>query len=307
LYLSDQERFLDSVGYDIAVFTRLVENNPLTDALVSYAIKAAVSRGSLQDLFQQIPQNKCFQTLLKRGETPLLLKCLDTVRTSTTDLDLMLILNQLLSTGCKDSEIFKFLTQFKHSLQLDKVVGLLKDKQRSVLAVNLLAERRDFDSAIKIMQQLEDKRPLLDFTQKFASYIDPANLVSLWADFIQHNSSALDDVVVRALLASAVDLASLAHLSSDIQTQSKLIGILQSNQDLLIHSSCVSAIDVGEQFAKLAKQDSMKHKGVSITPSICHVCLDPISDSNRTDLFLFSCGHIMHSSCGVTSACSVCV
>jgi hypothetical protein len=303
----NQDVFLDSIGFDMSLFTFLSKGHEVvSDALIVFGIKAAITETSLPEFFNnKIPQKKCIEILLRNGEIKLLLRCLDFVH---RDSDLLqIILNELLLANSADCEIELFLSKFGGSLQLHTVTNLLiKHSKPHLAALSMFAERRDFDSALKIIHQIDHKLPVLvKFTSKFSHFLEPSHLVSLWAACLGTPSHLTQDV--RDLLLAKVDLISLVKACSDIQIQSKLIELIHSGLDLLQHASNLNALDVGEQFSSLAKQDSMRNKGISITATICHVCLDPICDSKRTDILLFSCGHIIHSSCGDSKICSVCV
>lgn len=303
----NQDVFLDSIGFDMSLFTFLSKGHEVvSDALIVFGIKAAITETSLPEFFNnKIPQKNCIEILLRNGEIKLLLKCLDFVH---RDSDLLqIILNELLLANSTDCEIELFLSKFGGSLQLGPVTNLLiKNNKPHLAALSMFAERRDFDSAVKIIHQIDHKLPVLvKFTSKFSHFLEPSCLVPLWAACLGNTSHLTQDV--KDLLLAKVDLISLVQACSDIQIKSKLIELIHCSLDLLQHASNLNALDVGEQFSSLAKQDSMRNKGISITATICHVCLDPICDSKRTDILLFSCGHIIHSSCGDSKICSVCV
>ena len=311
----NEDRFFNCLECDPELFTLFTKIGGISDSLIIYGIKSAVSRITLKEFFGVVSEKECLQILLKRGQISLFLKCLEYIDTTHEKggFDPLVVFKQLLASNtCSDSEVSNFTeSKFGRSLKLDQIVHVLLDHKRNGLAVKLLAERRDFDSASKIIHNLsKDEKPnlLVDYTQQFSSFLPSSDLCSLWTDLLAEEKTAiLADSRIRNVLLAKVDLFPLVKASIDIQTQNKLISLINSSHDILEHASNVSAIDVGEQFAKLAKQDSMRNKGVSITASICHVCLDPLSDAKKQDLLLFSCGHIIHSLCGDTKACSVCV
>jgi hypothetical protein len=224
----------------------------------------------------------------------------------------MSIFTQLLTTN--DDQVVRFALKF--DLPMDDCVNSAIKSGRIDAAVKLLAKTKHVDRALSLIRQQmnsdEKTRLAVWITDRFAAKTnDPHKFNELWQS-MDFSLLMTNTDVARCLSVSGIDLIMLATSVPDISAKAWLMKLYKHNLDLLAQASSVSALDVGMKFAFLAKTDCSRSKGIPVTASICHACLDPVTatskaTSRRPDLMLFSCGHIVHRSCGDQTGCPVCV
>ena len=321
----DEKLLLNSIGFNLRIFdsmtAKLGDGAVVSDERLLYGIKASLIENRLPELWLKHDKNKCINLLISRGETPLVLKLFDYVQEADVcKPDIVQVITTLLSSSSAEG-ILAFVDKFSSTLSMAEVVDIFMAARRPDLTVLLSAQRRDFTHAVKVLNgMVEDATVATDtvvglareLMEKYGSFITEEAAVSLWAQILSSRRTGLKDVdsAIRTV-GRHVNVLKLVASLTNVPMQSALLSLVHDDQALLSHAAAISAVDVGKQFAVLAKQDSGRTRGVAVTASICHECLDPISQGTGrvSDLMLFSCGHIVHSSCadGVGKACPVCI
>ena len=299
LLVADPELFLLAIGNRAVLMEDLRRaagpHAELKSDVLLYSVRTAIQEGSISEFFSTNNKNDVIQILVNSGDIQTLLNVLDHVGGSVPNLEALL--RQLVASTKNDEAILKFATSFANDLDLELTLQLTGND----VGVKLLCLRGDFQRAVARVDSVE----LAAFvTQNYANLVEENDMLDMWNRVI----ADAEDVTKNAcVLMSAVDCAKLASAVTNLGIKLQLLKIFNSSQDLIAHATAVSAIDVGNQFAQLAKHDSARNKAVAVTASMCHVCLDPVRNSKRNDVMLFSCGHLVHVACGDTAACPVCV
>ena len=293
----DPNAVLDCIGWDLS--------EVLGNRFPVYAIKCAIARN------EKVNVQLAIETLIKQSELSLILAILDKDNGSPVSAnELGLIFKQLVKAdSMTDSQIIKFSTKF--NLPLEDCLSVCLAASRSEVAVKLLGTKGEMDRAITLIEQEESSfEKKLDLATWLTSKSRKGDdsLIGLWASLLNDSHGGhlvTENVRAARALACSVDVFLLASRVNCIAHKAWLMEIFKSTNRILQQAVNVSAIDVGTQFRILANNSSVKSKGISVTASICHSCLDPITTS-KSSLMLFSCGHIVHNHCGDRTACPVC-
>jgi hypothetical protein len=261
--------------------------------------------------------------LISRGDIETVLQILDQTddASSLKKTEALQILERLVDSSAQAIDVvLKLISKFSDILPLNEALQVLQQTRRLDVSVALLAKRGDFDAAVTILREKmigsadvqtdEVIRTIETLAKRYTPLCDEDVLVDIWTDLFT-SSRIVDVASVAQVLPSGARLLQVIARLKGLGLQFGLLQIFEQRQALMIHAAAVSTVDVGRQFHVLAKQDIKRNRGTSVTASICHQCLDPLSSRSKkmSELLVFSCGHIVHSTCGdgLGKPCPVCI
>ena len=308
IFLRDPETVVESIGYEFAEEIKILasQHPDLKEIVKVYQVKCAIANGEKIELKSVLP------TLIARHELEVILDILED-GSAVPPQDLMMIFEQLVKQN-QPEKIVKFALKFK--LSADECVAVCLKAGKRDIAVRILVKVGNVPEAVHIVaqeQEFDRKIEMAVWVTCRGGKGNPEEAIqSLWRDLLLDPRSELllNRSDVKVALAGAVDIFALVEHAPDLKLKAWLMDIQHAQHKLLKQAAAVAARDVGEQFVVLASSNSVRNKAVTVTASICHSCLDPITtakSTKRNELMLFSCGHIVHSSCGDQTGCPVCV
>lgn len=321
----DESDFVSVVGFDEALFDSIVakRTTDISDELLVYGVRSYLGANSGNEFFKKYNKNSVLNILISRGDIETVLQILDQTDDSSSvkKTEALQILERLVGSSAQAIDVvLKLISKFSEILPLNDALQVLQQTRRLDVSVALLAKRGDLDAAVTILREKmigsadvqtdEVIRTIETLAKRYTPLCDEDVIVDIWTDLFK--SSRIVDVagVAQVLPLGARLLQVIARLKG-LGLQSGLLHIFEQRQALMIHAAAVSTVDVGRQFHVLAKQDIKRNRGTSVTASICHQCLDPLSSRSKkmSDLLVFSCGHIVHSTCGdgLGKPCPVCI
>ena len=307
LFFRDPETVVESIGFEFPEYVKILasQHPDLKDVVSVYCTKCAVAKGEKIDAISALPN------LIAKHELDLILQILEGESGSMfSTAELMSVFKKLLNQD--PSQIVRFAMKFE--LPVDQCVDACMQVGKDEVALRLLVKTKDTEGAVKLIHDEKEFAKKVDM----AVWVTPRwagkekSLSELWTKLLGDAQAdlLLERVDVKAVLAGAVNVFALAEIAQNLKLKTWLMSIEHSRHQILKQAAVVSAQDVGKQFVVLANANSVKNRGISVTASICHSCLDPITttkQSKRNELLLFSCGHIVHSACGDRTGCPVCV
>lgn len=323
----DEPGFLSVVGFDDALFDSIVSKRMrivgFSDELLVYGVNSYLGANSGNKFFKKYNKNSVLNILISRGDIETVLHILDQTddASSVKKKEALQILERLVDSSAQSIEVvLKFISKFSEILPLNDALAVLQQKRRLDVSVALLANRGDFDAAVMVLrdkmigsayvQTDEVIRSIETLVKRYTPLCGEFVLVDIWTDLFK-SSRIVDVADVAQVLPSGARLLQVIARLEGLELQSELLNIFEKREALMIHAAVVSTVDVGRQFHVLAKQDIKRNRATSVTASICHQCLDPLSLSSKkmSDLLVFSCGHIVHSTCGdgIGKPCPVCL
>ena len=294
--------FLNSIPFNFELFEYLWKLVPHTnwdglDDIVVYGLKCAFECGEKMALYTRTVGKTNLQLvkLLVDRKSHLVGKFIGAMDGSSPKpaIDPNTVL-EILSHLCV-SESTAVVLAFLDRFPVENVVEFFK-QTKPLLALIVLGERRRFDEMVPIMRNCDDVDTLTLITNKFGKYFNPADLVDFWA------------TKNYQVLPNNVDLVKLLQRVTSSKIQSAVFKRIQEQNTLNIKAKHLASFDVGEQFSLLAKQNK-KNRGITVTATICHACLDPLISSHPGKIQLYSCEHIVHSRCcdEIGGKCPVCL
>jgi hypothetical protein len=315
IVLADPHMVLNCIGWGLEEELRAIcmQHPDLQEPLAIFELKSAISDDRLDAFLEnRIQVSECVKMLVKNSETDLVLTLLERKNSQVSNDVVLMVFETLLAESADSDQVIRFAMRF--NLDTDRVVQGALGKDRTDVAVKMFARKQRLKEALDVLTKVKDyelKRSLVVWiTDRFAKTAPQDKLIDLWLQVLGASDDVMNNIAAtRALATSGIDLILLASRADDMSHKAWLMNINQHNLDLIAQACAVSAYDVGTQFSIMSKTDSARSKGISITASICHSCLDPISakSSKKHDIMLYSCGHIVHSACGDRTGCPVCI